>query len=223
MSAAVIAARTTGSECPYIPAVYSPSDRRNGAHRYHRANRIHRAPYRSGTDRSRGCFECCHRASCGWQLRTGRGFRRGGRHSGAWQRREPRAEGRRRSTKLAVFAAAPVIAGDVRVITILGVLTGHAQPSPRQRLAARLGNLRAAFRAMRRRRPCWQAALRPLIPSSTVASICSCTAPSPAQPVAMFVLVSPLPRWGLSFLYGFFSLELQAAGSGPYNGAKKCV
>src|SRR4051812_30127166 len=50
--------------------------------------------------------------------------------------------------ELAILAAAPVVAGYRHVAPVCHFLAGDAQPHARQRRAARLGNLRAAFLAM---------------------------------------------------------------------------
>src|SRR5581483_3837622 len=63
-------------------------------------------------------------------------------------------------TKLAVFAAAAVIAAEGRLLAVTRLLAFQAQPHSGNRFPPRLGDLGRAFGAMRQARTLRQAALR---------------------------------------------------------------
>lgn len=97
-----------------------------------------------------------------------------------------------RSTQLAVLAAAAVVAAERGVLAIAGLLAGHAQAHAGHGLAPGFGNRRFAVLAMTQARPLRQPAARA---ADAVLRACSCTAPSPAHPVAIAVSTClALPR-----------------------------
>ena len=97
-----------------------------------------------------------------------------------------------RSAQLAVLAAAAVVAAETCGGGIGRLLAGQAQPHPGHGQPAGLRNRFAALGAVGQSGPCGSRLRARSTASFTVASICSLTAPSPAQPVAM----CPVPLRG---------------------------
>jgi hypothetical protein len=73
-------------------------------------------------------------------------------------------------------------------VVVARLLAGHAQAHARHRLAPRLGNGRIAFFAVRQPRTVGRLAARALDRIFHGRVDLSCTAPSPAHPVAIFHL-----------------------------------
>ena len=94
-------------------------------------------------------------------------------------------------TQLAVLAAAPVVQTGRALVLVPLFLARHAQAHAGHGLASRLRNLVTAFLAVTQARPARQLRLARLMASAMLSSICCCTAPSPAHPVAIW---KPSPR-----------------------------